>query len=266
MAYGSVLQLLSQRFRRRFKGVAPLLLAGVMSTLSAVTGCTKTEEAVLINEPPADSTVFWPRSMEYARRGDTLYLQVHGLKRRAVCAVPVQISWNWSQDTTKHQFYRLRSSFEIPAGAHCASDPAGLDTMFRRVFTPEIGNKLYLQTPDGTITDSILFVTDAIPNQASVMVIKHAHGVNDSTTFGRFTFFDSTSTHPKRVVKSNALDACEILQTAVYERKADTTFVKVRLIRAAPQPSSVIPECAGPYGDSVPVVFNRYNYLPSLTF
>jgi|GEM_PF-4091140 len=227
---------------------------------AGLTACTQTEEAIVLENPPADSVTFWPPTLKYARQGDTLYLLINGMKRRTTCAVPLQVGWNFRRDTTGTEYYRARAKFEVPSG--CAQDPKGLDTMFRVRFYTKIGNKLYLETPDTSITDSLQFIAGNAPSLAKVTQLVHVAGGADSLVSGRFTFRDSTATRPRRTLHVNALATCEILQTAVYERRGDTTIVKARLIEGEPRPASVFPPCAGPRADSVEVVFNRFNYLP----
>jgi hypothetical protein len=237
---------------------------------TALAGCTESaDEAVVVDNPAADSVVFWPPTMKYARQGDTLYLYIRGLKRRAECAVPLQVGWKFRQDTTQDQYYRARSSFEIPAGASCAPDAQGIDTLFRVRFFTRIGNRLFLETPDSVVTDSIGFIAGDAPNLASAVTLRHVAGGPDSTIADRFTFRDSTASHPQRVLRVASLATCEILQTAVYDihrdpvgSAPDTTIVKIRLIQASPRPASVFPPCAGPRSDSLEVVFNRFNFLP----
>lgn len=244
-----------------------IALSGLLAGAVGLTSCLNPEGSMSLENPPADSVVFWPPTMKYARQGDTLYLRVHGLKRQATCAIPVQVGWNFHRDTTGTEFYRVRSAFEVPQG--CPADPDGLDTLFRVRFYTRTGNTLYLETPDTVITDSMSFIAGDAPAFAYAGTLRLVVGESDSVVGGRYTYRDSTAAHPRRMLHVSPLATCEVLQTAVYEtRKSntalgpDTTVVKFRLIQAAQRAASVFPPCAGPRNDSVEVVFNRYNFLP----
>ncbi len=221
--------------------------------------CLQTGEATVLSNPPADSVVFWPPSVQYARYGDTLHLVIHGLKRRKVCAVP-QVGWKFLRDSTGFESYQVHSEFELPATG-CRKDEAGLDTSFRVRFFTVPGNRLYLLTPDGKATDSVLFVASETGGAVSVITLRHPAESGDTTRSGRALYRDSTASHPRRMLRLDTLAACEILQTATYEYRGDTTLVKVRLITASLPPESFAP-CSGARADSVEVVFNRYNFLP----
>jgi hypothetical protein len=246
------------------KGWRALLLVGLaVAALLTLDACTDPEADVMIDEPPVDSVAFWPKTVKYAKYGDTLYPQIFGLKRRAECAIVMELGWKFRRDTTGSEFFRVRSRFQIPAGSSCAPDPDGLDTMFRVRFYTRVGNRLYLETPEGVITDSVLFVADETA-LATAVVLKHVPGTVDSTTSGRFTFYDSTATRSRRSIVVRSLAICEVLQTSVYEKRQDTLVVKIRLIQATPQPADIFPPCAGVRVDSVEVVPNTFNFLPGV--
>lgn len=234
----------------------------LLAALALLTGCLEPEKTVLLEDPPADSVTFWPPNVQYARQGDTLHLLVHGLKRRKTCAVPLQVSWDFNHDSSGFESYRVRSRFEVPGDASCAPDPAGLDTSFRVRFYTRPGKRLYLRTPDGRITDSLLFIAPETPELVNVITLRHLAGGGDSTVGGRAVYRDSTPSHPRRTVRVDPLETCEILQTATYEYRGDTTLVKIRLIKATLQSSFLFPACADARADSVEVAFNRYNFLP----
>ena len=71
------------------------LALAVLITVTALTACTQSEDAIVIDNPSADSVTFWPPTLKYARQSDTLYLLINGLKRQASCAVPLQVGWNF---------------------------------------------------------------------------------------------------------------------------------------------------------------------------
>lgn len=242
----------------------------VCTLVAGLGACLHTETSTIVENPPADSVVFWPASVKYARHGDTLHLLIHGLKRRRMCAIP-QLGWNFLRDSTGHEAYELKAEFEIPRPG-CRSDAAGLDTSFRVRFYTTPGKWLYLRTPDGRTTDSVLFVAADTPDAVHVITLRHVPGDADATEEatsgsahvtrrGKAVYRDSTAAHPRRMVTIEALEACEILQAATYEPRGDTTLVKVRLIKATFPPAPFAP-CSGPRTDSVEVVFNRYNFLP----
>jgi hypothetical protein len=260
------------RLHTMFRGPSLFVVLSLSVTLglgALLSACTESDnpgsgsgDAVFIDNPPADSVVFWPPSMKYARRGDTIYTHIRGLKRQAMCAVPQEVRWNFRRDTTGSEFYRARSSFEIPARTNCAADSTGFDTLFRVRFYTRVGNNLYLETPDGVVTDSLQFIAEDAPALVSAGQIRHGPSGADSTVSGRFTYFDSTETNPERRLRIDSLATCEVVQTAVFEMRQDTTLVKFRLIRATPRPAGQFPPCGGPRRDSITVVFNRFNFLP----
>lgn len=248
------------------KGFARSGGAGVFTgcvLVAALAGCLGTGEVEVLENPPADSVVFWPPTMTYARFGDTLHLVVHGLKRGKRCAVPVQLGWKFLRDSTGTEFYQVHSEFEVPAKG-CPRDAAGLDTSFRVRFYTSPGKWLYLRTPEGRTTDSILFIAPEGPGLVSVLTLDHPAGA-DSTRSGRVLYRDSTAFHPVRRLVVDSLGTCEVLQTATYESRHDSgdiTRVKIRLLKATIGSALSFAPCAGPHADSVAVVFNRYNFLP----
>ncbi len=236
-----------------------------LAVMLAVTlaGCLDTRDAKVLENPAADSVVFWPPTMTYARFGDTLHLVVHGLKRQKSCAIPLKVGWNFLRDSTDTEFYEVHSEFELPARG-CRRDTAGLDTSFRVRFFTSPGKWLYLRTPEGRTTDSLLFIAPDGPGLVNVIILDHPAGA-DSTRIGRVVYRDSTASHPVRRLVVDSLATCEVLQTATYESRTtsgDTTRVKVRLLKATIQSAASFAPCAGPHADSVAVVFNRYNFLP----
>jgi hypothetical protein len=185
----------------------------------------------------------------------------------------VQINQTFLADSTRNDYYKLRFKFEIPAGAQCPAEPLGFDTLIRiSGLTTIVGKNLYLQAPDGRVTDSIQLIAEDFRTSAdgrtlvNAILLKYVAGGPDTIVSNRFSFTDSSLTHPRRMLRTDSLGACEVFQSAVYEKRGDTTIVKARLIHGTPRPASVFAPCAGPHADSIEVVYNRFNFLPQLTF
>lgn len=230
-----------KRPARISSALASLLITGLFAALLAA--CLSPDsEPIELTDPPADSVTIWPASINVARRGDTLTFIIHGLKRQYACAKTIKVGWDFLRDTTGAEYYRPNSAFEIPADPPCVAEPEGFDTLFRvRVYT-EVGKRFHLQTPDGVVTDSVLFVSDQ--SQVFLETFQHAPGGSDSTVSGRYVFRDSTASHPRRMLHLRTPARCEFLQTALYERRGDTLSIQLRRIRAAVLPDALLPACA----------------------
>lgn len=239
------------RMRRRL-GV---MMTGVVAVLLA--GCMDAPAPVTLSNPPADSVTVWPSTIQYARWGDTLSLIVHGLKRQYACPLETDIGWTFRHDSTFAEFFRSRAEFTLPGDPSCPREPEGFDTLFRvRIYTRN-GKFFYLETPQGTITDSVLFVSQT--SQAALEILRLPPGA-DTVTSGRFTFRDSTAARPRRMVYARNLATCEFMQTAVYEPQGDSVVITVRRIVAQPLPAAQLPACAGPRDDSMPVVYRAFRF------
>jgi hypothetical protein len=246
-----------------------LFSAAVFSTIVSaismgmfVTSCTLQEEgAKLLEDPPADSVTFWPPSLHYAKFGDTLTVRIHGLKRQYDCATTLELRLAFREDTTKAQYFHLRSRFEIPANPPCGREDAGLDTGFKAQISTREGRPFYLEKADSTRTDSIVFVAPS--SQAFLDAFDHIPSMSagaGTTVHGRYIFRDSTASQRRWLLRVDSLAACEILQTAVFDRRGDTLAVRVRRILAKPLPESILPACAGTHADSLSVVFNAHKF------
>ncbi len=235
---------------------ASLRLAALSVALAgAILGaaCTSSpEEVVIIENVPVDSVVFWPPTLRYAHTGDTLSLEMRGVKRQRKCATIRKLGWDFRRDSTGAEYFTPSSEFETRSS--CGADPVGLDTLFKAQVFTLAGRKFYLQTPDGRLTDSVLFVSSGPANRPAVDTLLHMPASGDTTALGRYVFRDSTAAHPRRVVEAESLQACELLQAAVFERLGDTLRVRVRRLRAGAALAEVLPACAGPHADTLEVV------------
>jgi hypothetical protein len=207
----------------------------------------------------ADSVKVWPPTLHYARAGDTLTLLVVGLKKGYTCAeVVTEPSWFFELDTLEHETYRIVPGFhQRPDPPGCDADP-GRDTVFRRVLLTSEGTSLYLKASDSTVTDTVTYVS----GPAFLHLINHVRTTDADTLTERngFTFRDSTAGHPHRMMYTDSLPTCGILQAATFEKHGDTVAVRMLRIQASALPDSVLPSCAGPRADSIEVVPKLYPF------
>ncbi|HEX2613367.1 MAG TPA: hypothetical protein VHO02_07225, partial [Fibrobacteria bacterium] len=156
------------------------------------------------------------------------------------------------------EYFSPKSTFRISSS--CKSDPQGLDTLFKaRVFTL-VGKNFYLQTPDGRLTDSVLFISADAGKPPFVDTLRHVVSSGPISTKGRLTFRDSTGSHPSRTLEADSLAACEVLQSGVFDRRGDTLVVRARTIQGVALPVGVFPACAGVHADTIEIVPNLYRY------
>ena len=241
------------------KHARPLLLAILSGIL--LFGCNETiypeSDPTYVHNVAADSIVFWPPALKYAREGDTVSFRVVGLQRGYACAKVMEMGWTWRDDSTS-DFYSLHSLIRIPGNPTCALDTKGLDTLFKATFPTLPGQKLYLQTSAGALTDSLFYVA----GNGYTAVFTHLVSGPDSAFYGgRFLFHDSVSaTQSRRFVTTDSMAACETFQSAAFKRNGDTLTVRVKRLEAVPLSASVFAPCAGPHADTVEVVFDRYRY------
>lgn len=226
-----------------------------------ISACTSEPvEVTTLKDVPVDSVVFWPPALRYAHDGDLLLLQMRGVQRQRKCrnATTDTLSWSFRRDSTGSEYYTPHSSFEIRST--CPADPDGLDSTYRvRAYTL-VGKSFYLETPDGRLTDSVLFIS-ADPAKLPVTdTLIHVVSSGSVTSRGRFTYRDSTAEHPRRTVEADSLAACEVLQVAVFDRRADTLTVRVRSLQGTALPVNVLPACAGVHKDTIEVVPNLYRF------
>lgn len=232
-----------------------MLLGGTL-----VSGCNQTlypeREPATLQNVAADSIVFWPPSLKYARAGDTVSWLVIGLQRGYVCSQISLLGWSWSDDDSASNRYRLSSVIRLPENPTCAVDTKGLDSLFKRTFHTPPGQRLYLQTSAGVSTDSLLYVA----GEGHTHVFQHLVSGPDSAVFGgRFVFHDSGLSRMRRFVTADSMASCETFQSAAFKRQGDTLTVRVKRLVAVPGTAG-FPPCAGPRADTVEVVFDRYRY------
>jgi hypothetical protein len=240
---------------------APSLLLGALLSGTLLAGCNQTvypdRPPTFIHNVAADSIVFWPPSLKYAREGDTVSFLLIGLQRGYVCAKVSLLGWNWNDEDSASDIYRLNSVIQVPGNPTCALDTKGLDSLFKRVFSTPSGQKLYLQTSAGVSTDSLLYVA----GNGYTDVFQHLVSGPDSAAFGgRFLFHDSTLARPRRFVTADSMASCETFQSAAFKRNGDTLTVRVKRLAAVPLAINLFPPCGGPHADTVDVVFDRYRY------
>jgi endonuclease YncB( thermonuclease family) len=245
--------------------VLGVLFVTVSAWMSACNEGTSPDEGpTVVVSATVDSVAFWPPTLRYARTGDSVSLRLMGLKKGYACATFVtDLGWTYISDT--NYTYRLRIPLvQQPETPTCAVDP-GKDSLFKRafftdtVFAPAVaGKKLYLQIPGLPNMDSLTYVTGTAELHSFIHL---SSTVSRQSVHGRFTFLDSTAASPRRRVRLASPAACEILQTAVFDRRGDTLAVRVRRLQANPLPAAVVPDCAGPRAaDSIEVVFNAHRF------
>jgi hypothetical protein len=224
-----------------------------------VTACNSTSypdrEPKRFEDVAVDSIHFWPRALRYARPGDTVSILVTGLRRGYVCA-KLNLDWDWL-DSTDQDAYTFQSLVRTPGTPECALDVGGLDTLFKRVFSTQPAEKLYLRTADGKKQDSLLYLS----GDGYTETFTHLVSAPDSAAVGsRYWFHDSGAGRTRRFVVSNSMAACETFQSAAFKRSGDTLTVRVRRILAVPMSPALFPPCAGPHADTVEVVFDQHRF------
>jgi hypothetical protein len=230
---------------------APLLALFLLSACNSTSWPDR--DPTLLENPDADTAIFWP-PRAYALAGDFLTVEVRGLEHVYACSRVLLLEWT-TVDSTAGRYLRPHARVELPAHPSCAISP-GLDTMLETT-APAAGQKLYLQTPLGRVTDSLLVVAGTGVVEAFLRARNRANPADSLVTFGRFVFRDSTPGHPKRTLRSDSLESCEILQAAVYRRLhgGDTLTISLRTLLNASFPS-----CTGLYADTVEVVLDKYGF------
>ena len=241
---------------RRVRRLA--LAFSILATVFLV-ACTDTgwpdRDPVIVDNPDADSLVFHP-PLAYALPGDRLTVAVRGLKTGYACADILAFAGIVTDSGTR-TIISVTSQVRRPGTPECPLVP-GKDTSFE-TGAPAAGRTVVLRTPRGAATDS-LFV---FAGTASVHTFMQAPE-DTLNSHDRFTFRDSTTAHPRRVLYTDSLASCEALQSAVFSRRAgsDTLRISYRTLTAAPAlPDTILPACSGIHGDTVEVVEDVYGFL-----
>lgn len=240
-----------------------LLACSAATALLATGGCnTAPEEPVhhVLDVGAADSVRLWPPGMRYVRSGDQIFIEAFGLRAGYRCAERIGItSWNIERDTLGDDNYRLNPLISRPEQPRCGPDK-GIDTLFRRAVQNLVGRKLRLLTPDGRATDSAVFINGS----ALVYIMTHVRATPSDTlsTFGRFTFRDSTAGRPYRTVHANTTEPCEFLQAGTWTRAGDTLHIRLRRILADTGSAALlpVPACTESRADTVRLHPNRYGF------
>lgn len=233
--------------------LGPLFCAGLLAACNDVAWPDR--DPTIVEDAAADSVIAWP-PRRYALPGDLVTAEVRGLRTVYTCSRVLRLE-GVASDSAGGRFVRLGADVELPAVPDCALSP-GLDTAFETA-APAAGRTLFLQTADGRVTDSLRVV-------AGTGVVEGFLGLpaDTLTSFSRYVFRDSTAGHPRRVLWSDSLSTCEVIQAAVFTRRhgGDTLSISVRTLLAAPAPpTDDFPACAaGPRSDTVEVVENRYGW------
>jgi hypothetical protein len=240
--------------------IRPVLLVATLMGLAGIfNGCNKTvypeADPTFIHNAAVDSIVFWPPALKYARAGDTVSFRVIGFRRVYVCSDIQELGLSWHDDST-HDSYSLHSLVKVPGTPHCAIDP-GLDTLFKRIFSTNAGEKLYLKTSAGVSSDSLFFVAgDGFTETFTHLV----SGPDSAPVAGRYLFHDSGAGNPKRFLTADSLLACETFQSAAFKRSGDTLTVRFKRLIAVPLAAQDFPPCSGPHADTMEVVLDRFRY------
>lgn len=232
----------------------------ILATLGPSACTSDPESTTVLRDVPVDSVVFWPPAVRYAQSGDTLSPWMRGVQRQRRCGMSDvdTLSWSFRRDSTGSEYYTPRSLFEIRSS--CPVDREGLDSLYKvRVYT-KVGKYFYLETPDGRLTDSVLFISGDVALPSRMDTLLHVVPDGSITTRDGLTFRDSSATHPQRTVEADSLAACEVLQAAVFDRRGDTLAVRVRRIQGTTLPVDLLPACAGVHADTLDVVPNLYRF------
>ena len=230
----------------------------LLLALSLLTACNQSSwpdhEPSVIENAGADSVKAWPPRLRYALPGDNIIVAVKGLRRIYDCARVESLEWS-AVDSAGATYLAPRARVELPALPECALS-TGLDTALDTL-APATGQKLYLRTPAGAITDSVL----SIAGTGVVEGFQHPPG-DSLHVYRRFTFRDSTAGHPRREVYADSMVTCEFVQGATWRRLhgGDTLSINIRSILASPLDTAVLPACAGLHSDTVEAVENLYGY------
>ena len=230
---------------------AGLLLSGLLTACQTDAWPEREPATVSVS---ADSLTFYP-PREYALPGDVLAVSVHGLKRVYVCARVLNLDAT-AVDSAGARFVGFDAQVELPGTPQCAIS-SGLDTVVE-TSAAAAGQEHYLRLASGRLTDS-LFVFSGTGATDSFL-----HPPGDTLrALGRYTFRDSTAGHPRRVIYTDSLATCEVLQAATFRRLrgGDTLTISLRTLLANPAlPAATLPACAGLHGDTVRVVEDRYGF------
>jgi hypothetical protein len=242
----------------RFRARLPELFTLVALATFALSGCNDTgwpdRDPVVIDSVGSSTLTAWP-PLNHALTGETLRLQVGGLKTVYDCARVLSLGVN-ALDTGSTRTVWVDATVELPATPECPLT-TGLDTLLE-TSAPASQKTVVLRTLSGTVTDSVFVFS------GTAVVESFLHMRPDTVrTFGRYRFRDSTAGHPRRILFSDSLAACETIQAAVFTRRhgGDTLSIAFRTLLAAPAlPATTFKACAGMHADTVTVVENRYGY------
>jgi hypothetical protein len=247
-----------QRFIRPARVVSflSLLILATAFLVACNTDPWPDREPNTVTDADADSLVFWP-PLRYALSNDQITVEVHGLQRVYSCSRILSFTWD-RVDSVGVSYLGIHSTIELPSTPECGFS-SGLDTTFDTT-VPAAGRTLYLRTPGRRRSDSLY----TFAGTGVVEGFLHPRSSTDTLrTFGRFTFRDSTAGHRRRILYTDSLETCEVLQAATFRRLhgGDTLSIYFRTLYATPALSpTILPACAGTHSDTVEVVSNRYQF------
>ncbi len=246
-----------------FRGLRSVKRSLLLLTVACFAACNDTgwpdRDPVIVEDPGADALLFHP-PVDHALPGDVLPIAVQGLKTAYACAELLAFR-DTMTDSLERTYVSVTARVRWPGIPECPL-VTGKDTVLR-ITAPAAGRTVVVRTPGGIPTDSLTVFA------GTGMVDGFSHDGGDTlSVHGRFTFRDSTAAHPRRVLYADTLAACAVIQAAVFTRLngGDTLQIAYRTLIATPAlPNTVLPACAGPHGDTVPVVENAYG-LPGPAF
>lgn len=235
------------------------IIIGAISILMFV-GCSQStwpeHSPHIVDSTVVSKTVFWPEGIQYIAMGETTVVELQGLQRGFVSSAILQCSVGFRDSSTDSATLQAYARIELPANPEAALDPAGLDTALKQVVSRPVGSLLFLQSTNGTRTDTARIVSASVHAES----LTYVSDTSGKIVKGRFTFFDSSATHTRRILKTDSLLACETLQGAVFTRHSDTLQLRFhRLLLDATLHANLTP-CAGPHGDSLEVVGDRFGF------
>ena len=233
-----------------------VLFLGLILTVTGCSQATYPDRSTHVSDSVSvDHVLFWPAGLRYLAVGESTIVELAGLQRGFInsrileCRIGIVDS---AADSAALQPY---VRIELPADPTGAVEGEGVDTSLRIAVTRPAGSMLYLRTRNRVRTDSVRMV-------AAVVYAESLTYVRDTTgriTKGKFTFRDSSSSHPDRTVYGDSLRRCETLQGAVYSGK-DTVRVHFHRLVLDSIHHAALKPCAGIHADTILAVSNRFGF------
>ncbi len=232
---------------------------GLLAALVFV-GCNQTtwpeRSGHTVDSAVVNKALFWPASIRYIAVGETATVELQGLQRGFISSTILQCALQIADSSADSANLEPYARIQLPANPEAALDPTGLDTALRLVMTRPAGSVLYLQSTNKIRTDTARIVSATIHAENFTYV----RDTSGKAVKGRFTFRDSTTSHPQRTVTSDSLLPCETLQGAVFKRHTDTLWVRFHQLLLNATLHSGLAPCAGTHADSIEVVNDRFGF------